>query len=81
MIEQIIDGILGDVWSNTDAIIVDEELVKRRWRIIIRKAISENRKKKAIPFAMGYEGGRRIAHKIASCSQAMLEETAVGRRS
>ena len=58
MIEQIIDGILDDVYGTRYADTEIEVEIKHRWRLIIRKAISES-----------------------SCSQAMLEETAAGRRS
>ncbi len=88
MIEQIIDGIWEDVKSHVTWINDRDgniySATKCRWRLIIRKAIAESQKKKAIPFAMGYEGGRRIGANIGkrrasrvSCSQAMLEETAV----
>ena len=57
MIEDIVNGIWEDIlYEASDAwdIADFEEVFKRRWRIIIRKAIAES-----------------------SCSQAMLEETAV----
>lgn len=43
MIEEIIDGIWEDMKSrNYLRILCDEEVLKKQWRIIIRKAIAES---------------------------------------
>ena len=75
MIEEIIDGIWEDIMSNS--LLFGEFEIKRRWRIIIRKAIAESQKSEP-------KDGWRVPWKepcpVHGSSQAMLEETAVMER-
>ena len=66
MIEEIVNGIWEDVskWAGLCLDDLSDEIqdeIKRRWRIIIRKAIAES----------------SCSQMELDCSQAMLEETAV----
>lgn len=67
MIEDIVNGIWEDVWGDVISSVrynfpeSYEQDVKRRWRLIIRKAILES----------------SCSQMELDCSQVMLEETAV----
>ncbi len=85
MIEQIIDGIWEDLRKSLldDDYNADDDEVKHRWRIIIRKAIAESQKEDFFDSLLQPSPLKQVEDTTTSdaiiykSSQAMLEETAV----
>lgn len=85
MIEEIVNGIWEDTvicWSYNES---REEAIKRRWRVIILKAVSDTRSLSVAnieKILSEFESVKLIAYRNIQeskqqSSQAMLEETAV----